>query len=237
MSRGHLVLFFILLQTGICAVLDSCSGNSPDDIALRNFQATQAASLATDIPDETPTPFPTATSAPVVQQIVVLDPLDPTTNPDANACYEGGSLEGRCDNNDLNGDGTVSDDEKAWMWNYGWHKIRFEKNILDPKDYPQFGEKPAQQPQSTPTSNASICHDNTLDTSKTDVTYSGGSLQYWMTTNGTCGGSPLGKADAVVANDGTQALAACQLINASYTDAFFLADIGYYTLPNIYECQ
>lgn len=62
---------------------------------------------------------------------------DPSTNPDANACYEGGSLEGKC-NSDLNGDGVVSDAEIDWSWNCGWYAIRVENGILPTSSVPNW---------------------------------------------------------------------------------------------------
>jgi hypothetical protein len=47
-------------------------------------------------------------------------PLDP----DANACFEGGELFGRCDTSDFNADGVVSQDEKDYAYVYGWYLLR-----------------------------------------------------------------------------------------------------------------
>lgn len=41
---------------------------------------------------------------------------DPRTNPDANACFVGGSMVGKCDS-DL-------------LWNIGWYLIRFEQGLI-----------------------------------------------------------------------------------------------------------
>lgn len=54
---------------------------------------------------------------------------DPNTNPDANACLAGGSMEGKC-NNDADGDGVVTDEEIDWQWTCGWYLIRFEHGLL-----------------------------------------------------------------------------------------------------------
>jgi hypothetical protein len=81
-------------------------------------------------------------------------PLDP----DANACFEGGELFGRCDTSDFNADGVVSQDEKDYAYVYGWYLLRcrvggffteeFCANILPPV----FAEEAAVEPIST-----SIC--------------------------------------------------------------------------------
>jgi hypothetical protein len=45
-------------------------------------------------------------------------------DPDANACFEGGELFGRCDTSDFNADGVVSQDEKDYAYVYGWYLLR-----------------------------------------------------------------------------------------------------------------
>lgn len=60
---------------------------------------------------------------------------NPATDPNANACREGGSMEGRCDG-DSNGDGEVTEDEVTWSWTCGWYLIRFENNLLPASGVP-----------------------------------------------------------------------------------------------------
>lgn len=50
-------------------------------------------------------------------------PNDPAVNPDANACYTGGSLAGKCD--------WPTEAEDEWAWNCGWYVIRAEAGILN----------------------------------------------------------------------------------------------------------
>ena len=45
------------------------------------------------------------------------DENDPLTNPDANACFIGGSMVGKCGDSDL-------------FWNAGWYLVRFEQSII-----------------------------------------------------------------------------------------------------------
>lgn len=56
------------------------------------------------------------------------NPNDPFTNDRANACFEGGTLEGRC-HVDFDQNGTVDEFEIAWAWECGWHIIRYEAGI------------------------------------------------------------------------------------------------------------
>jgi hypothetical protein len=50
-------------------------------------------------------------------------PNDPFVNPDANACFAGGSWEGKC-----------GDDLE--MWRAGWYLIRWEKRIISTDQIP-----------------------------------------------------------------------------------------------------
>jgi hypothetical protein len=51
---------------------------------------------------------------------------DPRVNPRANACYEGGSLEGKCD----------TDIE----WIAGWYLIRYEYMMISRSEFPKYLE-------------------------------------------------------------------------------------------------
>lgn len=59
----------------------------------------------------------------------------PDNNEDANACYEGGTMAGRC-NDDSNGDGIVSQEEIDWAWRCGWYLIRYETGIYERDELP-----------------------------------------------------------------------------------------------------
>jgi hypothetical protein len=49
-------------------------------------------------------------------------PNDPTLNDSANACYEGGSMEGKC--------------ATDWEWQCGWYLIRFESGVISQENFP-----------------------------------------------------------------------------------------------------
>src|SRR5690349_13804541 len=53
------------------------------------------------------------------------DPLpnDPRVNPDANACSEGGSMEGKCG-------------DSEYMWAGAWYKIRYDYGIIGRDKFP-----------------------------------------------------------------------------------------------------
>lgn len=52
------------------------------------------------------------------------NPNDPETNDRANACYEGGSMEGKCDTD--------------WEWECGWHLIQFEYGLTERDEFPAW---------------------------------------------------------------------------------------------------
>jgi hypothetical protein len=60
---------------------------------------------------------------------------NPATNPDANACYAGGSYENRC-LVDIDLDGTIEDWEIDAMWEAGWYRIRLEYGMISPNQVP-----------------------------------------------------------------------------------------------------
>lgn len=52
------------------------------------------------------------------------NPNDPNVNDRANACFEGGSMEGKCDT--------------PWEWVCGWHLIQFEYDLTTREDFPNW---------------------------------------------------------------------------------------------------
>lgn len=54
------------------------------------------------------------------------NPNDPTVNERANACYEGGSMEDKCDTD--------------WEWTCGWYVIRYEEGFMSRTQMPAFCE-------------------------------------------------------------------------------------------------
>lgn len=54
---------------------------------------------------------------------------DPNDDPDANACYVGGSMYDTCNSMDADHDGDIDDNDKEWMWKCGYYLIRVEHGI------------------------------------------------------------------------------------------------------------
>lgn len=64
-------------------------------------------------------------------------PNDPAVNPDANACFKGGVLEGKCSSTDVDQDGDVDELDQDWMWTAGWYLIRYQTGRISRKAFPQ----------------------------------------------------------------------------------------------------
>jgi hypothetical protein len=61
---------------------------------------------------------------------------EPFTRAD-NECYAGGTMEGRC-NQDVDGDGIVSQAETDWAWNCGWYMARYNDGELSRGEVPAW---------------------------------------------------------------------------------------------------
>ena len=62
---------------------------------------------------------------------------DPAVNERANACFEGGSLEGKCNTTDIDKDGLIENWEGEGHYTCGWYLIRFEYNLLGEDNLPE----------------------------------------------------------------------------------------------------
>lgn len=64
---------------------------------------------------------------------------DPNVNDDANACFEGGSLDGFCNITDADSNGIVDEIDIEWMWTCGWYLIRADYAMINRADIPLDG--------------------------------------------------------------------------------------------------
>lgn len=71
---------------------------------------------------------------------------DPNLNNRANACFEGGSLEGRCDTVDIDENGTVDEWEIEWHYVCGWYLIRYENGLIGQDNLPDGCQIPVDLP-------------------------------------------------------------------------------------------
>ena len=78
------------------------------------------------------------------------NPNDPNLNNRANACFEGGSLEGRCDTIDIDENGSVDEWEIEWHYVCGWYLIRYENGLIDQSNLPDGCKIPVDLPDTSP---------------------------------------------------------------------------------------
>jgi hypothetical protein len=91
----------------------------------------------------------------IISSLAVSAQLDE----DANACNEGGSMEGKC-NVDFNGDGEVSDYEVTWAWTCGWYIHRYNAGVFSRNQVPVFCSSllPAEVPSEAGDEEPSLCY-------------------------------------------------------------------------------
>lgn len=63
-------------------------------------------------------------------------PNDPAVSEDANACFAGGTMDGKCAL-DADGDGALEDFEEDWAWTCGWYLIRLESGDIRSEAVPE----------------------------------------------------------------------------------------------------
>jgi len=64
------------------------------------------------------------------------NPNNPEVNDRANACFDGGSMAGKCDSTDIDGDGEIEQGEVDWHYTCGWFMIRFEEGLFTREEIP-----------------------------------------------------------------------------------------------------
>ena len=157
------------------------------------------------------------------------NPNDPLVNENANACFEGGTMAGKC-NIDFDGNGTVDDFEVAWAWECGWYLIRYDAGMMSAAGFPLRCQSllPAELTCYTSDFHYSILYTGNLNAP-------GNVYGYY---NPNCGGD-IGTTSAnsllIFADSFADALAIC----ASYGTVVFLSplnQIGYDSPDNVYGC-
>jgi hypothetical protein len=163
-------------------------------------------------------------------------PNDPNVNADANACYTGGTLAGRCTGVDSNGDGVISDDEVRFAWVAGWYLIRFQAGIIARADFPSQYAYLLPQDAGFPQ-----CFDSTLDGyADYELLAPINTLlnaQARLSTDGTCTGTVSYALTLVTAPDNTSATTLCNNLGVTNVDPGLRSGI-YPTLPpNTWMCE
>lgn len=157
------------------------------------------------------------------------NPNDPNDNKRANACFDGGTLEGKCDT--------------PWEWRAGWFLIRFEYGLINRQQFPTaFAsilppvEEPSVSAPSTPSTPSANCVQYT--TVPQSVNFAGGYIllagDTWYHNSADCttGANVIGaNLAAVYAPAPLDPLALCNL-NGTFSSYL---SIGY--INDVYWCQ
>ncbi|MCU0476314.1 MAG: hypothetical protein MUC99_09420 [Anaerolineae bacterium] len=150
---------------------------------------------------------------------------DTTEDPRENACYAGGTLEGKCD--------WPTDAEDEWAWNCGWYLAAYENGRASADSLPETCKILIDQ--------APSCYFSTT-LSEFDFRLVGAldtllNAEAYFSTDGTCSGGVAAYGTLVVSDDGgLEATAKCAAISAVYVAS---ANISYYdnAPANWYLCQ
>ena len=156
-------------------------------------------------------------------------PNDPAVNEDANACYEGGSMEGKC-GLDADGDGTLEQHELDWAWACGWYAIRIEAGMIPASGLPAWCG--AAQPEIP-----ANCYNHTGGGS---VLYIGpantiNNMMYFFEDNCVGDAYVYGDTAIIITDDEKEATAIC----LSFTGAggvYQMSTQGWLTPTNFWEC-
>ena len=123
---------------------------------------------------------------------------DPAINPRANACYDGGTMEGKCDT--------------EWEYNAGWYLIRFEYGIITRNNFPaEYASvlpslvqiTPAGMPTSTALNTATSLPDATPSDTPTNTPTATASDTATNMATATSSNTPTNTATATSSNTST----------------------------------
>lgn len=144
--------------------------------------------------------------------------------PEENACYTGGSLEGKCD--------WPTDAEDEWAWDCGWYIARVDTGEFTGNDVPEWCNYFAAP--------RVVCYDSSMPGQR-DFVLSGAlntvsNASGYLSLDGTCSGGVTQTETLVTASTALDAASACQrLLGAGYTGVHMNA-LGYNTPSSWYGC-
>lgn len=153
-------------------------------------------------------------------------PNDPTASEDANACYAGGTMEGKCAL-DADGDGVLEDFEVNWAWECGWYLIRVEAGLIGQDALPAWCDSLIP---------SSMCFNN----GESSFLYVGppnsiGNAVFYDTLDCTGEAFYSDSSPLIFADSEAEALALCEALG-SVIFLERLVDLGYNTPENYWGC-
>jgi hypothetical protein len=146
--------------------------------------------------------------------------------PEDNACYAGGSLEGKCD--------WPTDAEDDWAWACGWYIARVGTGEFTVDDVPEWCNYFVAP--------SLVCYDSSQP-GQLDFVLSGAlntalNISGYASVDGTCSGGVIDTETVVSASNVLDAAAACEgLLGPSYATAVSLNAMGYNTPSAWWACQ
>lgn len=168
-------------------------------------------------------------SAAVMAQGGQVDgPNDPKVNERANACYAGGSMEGKCAP-DSDGDGIVEDFEYEWAWECGWYLIRAQAGFWSINNLP---ERCGQLTVGT-------CYASDTGAS---LIYTGASGQigntiFYSTPDCTGTGNVYSNGFILSASNPGEAAAICEGVYGVHAIIVHLSTVGWNISSDLYSCE
>lgn len=133
-----------------------------------------------------------------------------TEDPRENACYAGGTLEGKCD--------WPTDAEDEWAWNCGWYLAAYQNGRASADSLPETCAILISQAPSCYFTTAVVDFDFALSAPLNTFLNAVG----YLSTDGSCSGGVHGVATIVEVATMGEAQAACAAISPVYTFAIWL---------------
>jgi hypothetical protein len=155
------------------------------------------------------------------------NPNNPNENPNSNACYEDGSMAGKCDTPE--------------KWEAGWYLIRFEYGLISRENFPSYFSWALPEEVQEDSAPANCFTNGTYS-----LLYNGnsGSLNNFTIYNSTdCTGSTLPRSTLstespfiIVASTSSSAGATCQSVRPGSLGIDSLSAYGYASPSSYYVC-
>lgn len=145
--------------------------------------------------------------------------------PEDNACYTGGSLEGKCD--------WPTDAEDEWAWDCGWYVARVDTGVFTVYDVPEWCNYFVAP--------RVICYDSFMpgqrDFILTGALNTVSNASGYLSLDGTCTGGVAQTETLVTGSNALDATATCQsLLGLNYVGVSMNA-LGYNTPASWYGCM
>lgn len=155
-------------------------------------------------------------------------------SPEDNACYTGGSLEGKCD--------WPTEKEDEWAWDCGWYIARYDTGVFTLGQIPEW----CNYFIATEDVIETICYDSSLS-GQPDIMLTGpidtpGNLTGFNSTDGSCSGNPFTQRETAVSapydpKGESVALSKCLDLTGDKSVLNLVIPLGYNAPTNWWACS